>query len=88
MTQGEDESSAPTLELFTPEVAAITLLSDQMSVALARLETLVTHKPPQHQPQPLPRPQTAFDRVRFRITMQGHLELVDEVEEARRRRQV
>lgn len=82
----DEQSSAPPLELFSPEVAALTNVTDLLGVALARLEQLVTGKPPSHKPQPSLRPVTAFDRVRHRRSWQAHADLVDEVEVARRRR--
>ncbi len=74
----------PSLETWSPEVQHLAIIADRLSeVVAAIISTVPGQKPPKV--KPLPRPETAIDRVRRRRAWRRHDELVAEVEEAQRR---
>lgn len=74
----------PALTEFTPEVELLTVLVELAQATNQRLTVLAQQKP--DRVRQLPRPRTAFDRVKARRRRDYFDDLLAEVEQARERR--
>lgn len=86
LDQVDDEpSSSPALEDWSPDAPFLATMVDRMGEMVAAFIASKGGKSPTV--KPTPRPKTALDRARSRRSVDRHLSLVAEVEEARVRRQ-
>lgn len=79
----QETDHAPGLSYYTPEVARLTDLKDQLGVLISLVVQGLGGKP--GRPQMSARPRTAIDRLRERKRGQRHAELVNEIDEAQKR---
>jgi len=76
--------SGPRLSEYSADVARLDVISDQLQGIQRVLAMMATHKP-QAQIRPARRPETAFDRAKWRARVNRHDALVSEVEAAQAR---
>lgn len=83
LPESDRPDRGPSLADWSPEVNLLAAAVDRLGENIAATIAAAGGKAPKI--RPLPRPKTAFDRVRARRRWEAHGTLVSEVEEAQRR---